>query len=118
MNFSWAACLHQHPASDYAGARKLLGAFPAAKTLVADRGYDANWFRGGLQEKGIAPCIPSRKNRKHQIPYDETLYKQRYKVENLFGRLKDWRRMATRYDRCAHTFKSPICIAATVIWWL
>ncbi len=103
---------------DYTGARKLLDDFPAAKNLLADRGYDADWFRNGLQEKGIAPCIPPKKNRKRQIPYDETLYKQRHKVENMFGRLKDGRRIATRYDRCAHTFFSAICIAATVIWWL
>jgi len=62
---------------------------PAAKYLLADRGYDADWFRDGLQEKGIMPCIPSKKNRKHQINYDKTLYKQRHKVGNMFGRLKD-----------------------------
>jgi len=48
----------------------------------------------------------------------KTLYKQRHKVENMFGRLKDWRRVATRYDRCARTFFSAICIAAIVIWWI
>ncbi|WP_370359694.1 transposase [Shinella sumterensis] len=46
------------------------------------------------------------------------LYRQRHKVENLFAKLKDWRRIATRYDRCAHTFFSAICIAAAVIFWL
>jgi len=104
--------------SDYTGARKLLDDFPAAKHLLADRGYDADWFREGLQEKGITPCIPPKKNRKHQIPYDKVLYKQRHKVENMFGRLKDWRRISTRYDRCAHTFFSAICIAAFVIYWI
>nr|WP_092809003.1 transposase [Afifella marina] len=49
---------------------------------------------------------------------DTTLYKQRHKIENMFGRLKDWRRVATRYDRCAHTFFSAICIAAAVTFWL
>ena len=48
----------------------------------------------------------------------KTLYKQRHKVENMFGKLKDWRRVATRYDRCAHTFFSAICIAAIVIFYL
>ena len=104
--------------SDYKGARKLLDDFPAAKHLLADRGYDADWFRDGLLEKGITPCIPPKKNRKRQIDYDKTLYKQRHKVENMFGKLKDWRRISTRYDRCAHTFFSAICIAAFVIFWI
>jgi len=50
--------------------------------------------------------------------YDTALYCQRHKVENLFANLKDWRRIATRYDRCAHTFFSAICIAAADIFWL
>ena len=50
--------------------------------------------------------------------HDRTLYSQRHRIENMFGRLKDWRRIHTRYDRCAHTFMSAICIAATVIFWL
>ncbi|WP_454918496.1 transposase [Xanthobacter sediminis] len=51
-------------------------------------------------------------------PHDKALYRQRHKVENLFAKLKDWRRIATPYDRCAHTFFSAICIASTVIFWL
>jgi len=84
--------------------------------LLGDRGYDANWFRNALKEKGIEPCIPSKRNRKIQIEYDKTLYKQRHKVENMFAKLKDWRRVHTRYDRCAHTFFSAILIAVTVIF--
>lgn len=104
--------------SDHKGARLILGALPAAKALLGDRGYDSNWFRAALTEKGIEPCIPSSKSRKVEIPHDKTLYRQRHKIENMFGRLKDWRRIATRYDRCAHTFFSAICIAATVAFWL
>ena len=104
--------------SDYKGAAELLGDLPEAKELLADRGYDANWFRDALQEKGITPCIPSKRNRKEQIDYDKNLYKQRHKIEIMFGRLKDWRRIAMRYDRCAHTFFSAICIAASVIFYL
>jgi transposase len=66
----------------------------------------------------IAACIPSKSNRKRPIEHDRTLYQQRHKIENMFGRLKDWRRIHTRYDRCAHTFISAICIAAPVIFWL
>ena len=96
----------------------LLDALPPAKYLLADRGYDADWFREALQGKGSEPSIPSRKNRKKKIEYDTTLYKQRHKVENMFGKLKDWRRIAMRYDRCAHTYFSAICIAAAVIFYL
>jgi transposase len=99
--------------------RSASASFPAKrKELLADRGYDATWFRAALMAKGIAPCIPSKKNRKLPIPYDATLYKQRHKVENMFAKLKDWRRIATRYDRCAHTFFSAICIATTTIFYL
>jgi transposase len=104
--------------SDYKGAALMIEAFPKAKALLGDKGYDADWFRQALIERGIAPCIPSKANRKVQIDYDKTLYRQRHKIENMFGRIKDWRRVHTRYDRCAHTFMSAICIAATVIFWL
>jgi transposase len=49
---------------------------------------------------------------------DAVLYRQRHKIENMFGRLKDWRRTHTRYDRCPRTFMSVICLAAAVIFWL
>lgn len=104
--------------SDYKGAALMIDAFPRAKALLADRGYDADWFRAAPEQRGITPCIPSKTNRKVPIPHHTALYRQRHKVENMFGKLKDWRRIHTRYDRCAHTFMSAICIAATVIFWL
>lgn len=104
--------------SDHGGAAMLLPALPPARELLADRGYDSNRFRAELAARGITPCIPSTKSRKTPLPYDKVLYRQRHRIENMFGRLKDWRRVATRYDRCAHTFFSAICIAATVTFWL
>ena len=104
--------------SDYKGAALMLSALPRAKAMLGDRGYDADWFRNALMARGITPCIPSKINRKIQIPHDRMLYRQRHKIENMFGKLKDWRRIHTRYDRCAHTFFSAICIAATVIFWI
>jgi len=91
---------------------------PKAKDLLADKGYDSDWFRAALLDKGITPCIPPRKSRKNPVDYDKTLYKQRHKIENMFARIKDWRRVAMRYDRCAHTFFSAICIAAITIFYL
>jgi transposase len=104
--------------SDDKGAALMLSAMPAAKELLADKGYDADWFRAALAGRGVAACIPSRSNRKAAIPYDAVLYRQRHKIENMFGRLKDWRRVHTRYDRCAHTYFSAICIAAATAFWL
>ena len=104
--------------SDYKGAALMLDALPPAKALLGDRGYDAGWFRDALAKRGIAACIPSKSNRKIPIDHDRALYRQRHKIENMFAKLKDWRRIHTRYDRCAHTFFSAICIAATVIFWI
>ncbi len=91
---------------------------PPAKVLLADRGYDADWLRKALAERQTEACIPSKSNRKIQIAHDRALYRKRYRIENMFGKLKDWRRIATRYDRCAHTFMSAITIAAIVIFWI
>ena len=104
--------------SDHKGARLLIDALPPARTLIADRGHDSSWFRAQLAARKVEPCIPSSRSRRTPYPYDKALYRQRHKVENLLAKLKDWRRIATRYDRCAHTFFPAICIAATVIFWL
>ena len=104
--------------SDHTGAGLMLPGLPRAKELLADRGYDSDHFRVELGKRGITPCIPPTKNRKVPLGYDKVLYKQRHRIENSFGRIKDWRRIAMRYDRCAHTFMSAICLAATVIFWL
>jgi transposase len=104
--------------SDHTGAKLLYPHLPAAETLIADKGYDSDEFRDALAAKGITPCIPSRSNRIADIIYDKGLYKTRGRIEIMFGRLKDWRRIAMRYDRAAHTFVSAIYVAATVIFWL
>lgn len=104
--------------SDYKGAAVLLASLPQARELLADRDYDADWFRNALSRKGITLCIPGRRSRKTPVAYDKELYKQWNKIEIMFGRLKDWRRIATRYDRCAHTFFSAICIAAIVTFYI
>ena len=104
--------------SDCIGARAPCGSLPAVEWLIADRGHDADWFREALKDKGIRPCIPGRKTRGAAIRYDKRRYKRRNPVEILFGRLKEWRRIATRYDRCPKVFLSAIALAAAVIFWL
>jgi transposase len=101
--------------SDYTGGMALLSSLPNAEWLLADRGYDADWFREALSDRGTRPCIPGRKSCKQTVRYDKRRYKR---IERMFGRLKDWRRVATRYDRCPKVFLSAIALAATVIFWL
>ncbi len=104
--------------SDYTGAAALLDDLPEAEWLLGDRGYNANWLREALKDKGIRAHIPGRKARKAPVKYDKRRYKRRNRIEIMFGRLKDWRRVATRYDRCPKVFLSAVALAATVIFWL
>lgn len=92
---------------------------PAIGGPAAGRpGYDADWFREVLKNHGIKPCTPDRRPRGKPVKYDKRRYKRRNRIEIMFGRLKDWRRVATRYDRCPKVFLSAIALAATVMFWL
>ncbi|KEO58592.1 hypothetical protein DT23_16175 [Thioclava indica] len=102
--------------SDYIGARALRSSLPNVDWLLGHRGYDADWFRNALQDKGIRACIPSRKQRKTPVKYDKRRYKRRNRIAIMFGRLKDWRRVATRHVRCPKVFLSAIALAAIVIY--
>ena len=75
-------------------------------------------IRLSLAERNITACIPPKKNRKSKPRYNWHLYKKRHLIENMFAKLKDWRRVATRYDRCAHTFMPAIHIAASFFFYL
>jgi transposase len=104
--------------SDYTGSAALLRELPDADWLIADRGYAADWFRDALKDKEIKPCIPGRKQRKTSVNYDKRRYKRRNRIEIMFGRLKDWRRIATRCDGCPKVFLSAVALASTVLFWL
>jgi transposase len=73
--------------------KRSVGSLPAAEWLIADRSYDADWFREALKEKGISPCIPGRKLRGKAVRDDGRRYKRRNRIEIMFDRLKDWRRI-------------------------
>ena len=100
--------------SDYAGVRALLSSLPDVDWLLGDQGYGADWFREALKDKGIRACIPGRKQRTEPIKYDKRRYKRRNRIEIKFGGLKDWRRVATRYDKCPKVFLSAIALAVIV----
>ncbi|KAA9382339.1 IS5 family transposase [Neorhizobium galegae] len=95
-----------------------IAAIPPSAELVADKGYDSQALREWLEARGTQPVIPPRKNRKIQYEYDKTVYKKRNVIERMFCRLKDWRRIATRFDQNIQNFMSAIALAAAVIWWL
>jgi transposase len=86
--------------------------------LIADKAYDTNAFRQLLAAQNIDAVIPSGARRNPQIPHDAIAYRQRNLIERMFGRLKDFRRVATRYDKLARTFLAAVIIAATIIWWI
>lgn len=99
-------------------AKACIAAMPPSAELVGDKGYDSNDLRAWLAERRTAAVIPSKRNRKVQRDCDPAIYRQRNVVERMFCRFKDWRRVATRFDRNIKTFMATIAIAATVIWWL
>ena len=74
--------------------------YSRADLWLGDRGYDADWFKDALENKRIKACMLGRKTRKKPVKYHKPKYKRRHKIEIMCGRLKDWRRGATRYDRC------------------
>ncbi len=90
---------------------------PAPARLLADKGYDANSLRARLAASKTEAVIPSTRSRKIPIPYDAVAYIGRNLIERAFCRLKDWRRIATRYDKLAINFQSAIEIAAFILWW-
>ncbi len=96
----------------------LLAPLPAPKILLADKAYDCAAFRDWLSRRGTTPVIPNRCNRLKPYPHNKRAYRQRNKVERMFCRLKDARRIATRYDKCANNFLSSVCLIALIYFWL
>ena len=103
---------------DVTVAPALIEAAGPFSRLLADKAYDANWLRELLAEHGAEAVIPCNPTRKTLIPYDAVAYRQRNLIERMFGRLKDFRRIATRYDKLARNFFSAAIIAAIVTWWI
>lgn len=104
--------------SDIKAADGLIARADQADYLIADKGYDADDLRKRLRKAGTVPVIPGRSNRKRKIRYDKRRYKDRRLVENAFCRVKDFRRVATRYDKLARNFMSAVAIAAIYYFWI
>ena len=85
--------------------------------MAGDAAYDSDDLRHFLVERGTTPVIPNNPMRKRLHPFDENAYRQRNLVERMFCRLKDWRRIATRYDKLAASFAAAVLLAVVIIWW-
>ena len=102
---------------DLEGSDALMDCLTQASAVLADKAYDADKrMRQKLEEKGCMAVIPSKKNRVNQIDYDKDLYKDRHLIENFFAKLKQYRAIATRYDKTASNFLGAIYLASIVIW--
>jgi transposase len=104
--------------ADCKAASTLLEQLPDCEIVHADKGYDADGLRRQIETRGAMPNIPPKANRKWKNCFSPVLYRDRNAIERMFCRLKDFRRIATRYDRNAINFLAAVCIAATVSYWL
>ena len=105
-------------AHDCPPAERLIRRVRAPEHLLGDKAYDSAELREELDERGTKSVIPNRSNRKQPFSFNRRLYKLRWRIENAFNRLKDFRRIATRYDKLARNYLASICLAATLVWWL
>jgi transposase len=86
--------------------------------MLGDTAYDGNGLRKKLAECGTRPVIPNHPTRKQLFSFNKRLYKLRWRIESAFNRLKDFRRIATRYDRLARNYLASVCLAAALVWWI
>jgi transposase len=102
---------------DIKPAPGLIEPLPPAKSLLADAAYGSEAFRKLLIDRGTTPVIKQNPTRKRDHPFDKDAYKGRNIIERAFSHLKDWRRVATRYDKLARNFRSTVILAAILLWW-
>lgn len=88
----------------------------AGQFTLADKGYDSDEFRAKIRERGSEPMVPGRANRKEKIEYDKEIYGARSLVENAFCKLKQYRAVATRYDKLARNFSGMVTMACIMVW--
>ena len=99
-------------------AERLIDRVEEAERLLGDKACDSAELREDLKQRGTKPVIPNRSNRKRPFRFSKRLYKLRWRIETAFNRLKDFRRIATRYDKLARNYLASVCLAATLVWWI
>ena len=105
-------------AHDCPVAERLINRVEAAERMLGDKAYDSSELREELEQRGTKPVIPNRSNRKQPFSFSRRLYKLRWRIESAFNRLKDFRRVATRYDKLARNYLASVCLAAALVWWI
>jgi transposase len=105
-------------AHDCPVAGRLIRRSRAAQKLLGDKAYDSADLRQWLEDRGTEPVIPNKSNRKQPFSFSRKSYKERHRIENAFGRLKDFRRIAIRYDRLARNCLASVCLVAAIVWWI
>jgi transposase len=104
-------------AHDCTVAERLIGRTAAAEELLGDKAYDSAELRAWLADRGTKAVIPNRSNRKQPFAFNKKAYKNRHRIENAICRIKDFRRIATRYDKLARNFLASVCLVAAIVWW-
>jgi putative transposase len=105
-------------AHDCPVAQRLISRTKPTKRLLGDKAYDSSELREWLMERGTSPIIPNRANRNQPYRFSKKVYRERHWIENAFCRLKDFRRIFTRYDKLARNFRASVLLAATIVWWI
>ncbi len=103
--------------ADITMAEALLAEVDRCRYVLADKGYDSDKLRTVIRSKGARPVIPGRTSRKRKVRLDRRRYRSRWMVEAVFCRLKDFRRVATRYDKLARNYVSTLTIATIIAYW-
>jgi transposase len=105
-------------AHDCPVAQRLIDRVEPAERMLGDKAYDSNELRDELDKRGTKSVIPNRTSRKCPFPFSKHLYKMRWRIESAFNRLKDFRRIATRYDKLARNYLASVCLVAALVWWI
>lgn len=86
------------------------------KALLADRGYDVDAIRAEIAFQGIQAVIPAKRGRRNPAAHDRDKYRLRSRIEQLFSKLKNWRRIATRYDKTKESYLGFVSLASALLW--
>jgi putative transposase len=104
-------------AHDCPAGTELIEATKPSKHVLGDKAYDSAELRKRLKARGTKATIPNRSNRKKKFRFSRRRYRDRHRIENAFCRLKDFRRIATRYDKLATNFAASVYLVAAIVWW-